>query len=129
MMTERKVRYLISESEGMIMEYLWNQEEGKTFGDITEYLNTTCQKEWKKQTINTFIRRLMEKGLIVSQNSLKRRVYYPSMSYTDYRQWEAKDFLSEFYGGSMKMFLSAFSGGGKLDEDTANELKEILGDM
>ena len=128
-MAERKVRYLISESESIIMEYLWKQEEGKTFGDITEYLNTTCQKEWKKQTINTFIRRLMEKGLIVSQNAVKRKVYYPAMSYLEYKQGEAKDFLGEFYGGSVKTFLSAFSGGGKLDEETANELKEILEEM
>ena len=34
-MAERKVKYLISESESMIMEYLWKQEEGKTFGYIT----------------------------------------------------------------------------------------------
>ncbi|MCI8899482.1 MAG: BlaI/MecI/CopY family transcriptional regulator [Lachnospiraceae bacterium] len=128
-MAERKVKYLISESESMIMEYLWKQEEGKTFGDITEYLNTTCQKDWKRQTINTFIKRLTEKGLLVSQNTVKKRVYYPAMNYTEYKQGEAKDFLGEFYGGSVKTFLSAFSGGGKLDEETANELKEMLEEM
>ena len=85
-MAERKVKYLISESESMIMEYLWKQEEGKTFGDITEYLNTTCQKDWKRQTINTFIKRLTEKGLLVSQNTVKKRVYYPAMNYTEYKQ-------------------------------------------
>ncbi len=128
-MAERKVKYLISESENMIMEYLWKQEEGRTFGDITEYLNNTCQKEWKRQTINTFIKRLTEKGLVVSQNSVKKRVYYAAMSYTEYKQGEAREFLGEFYGGSMKTFLSAFSGGGKLDEDTAKELRGILEEM
>ena len=111
------------------MDYLLNQVDGKTFGDITEYLNNNCQKDWKKQTINTFITRLTEKGLIISQNSVKKRVYYPAMSYVEYKQGEAKDFLSEFYGGSMKTLLSAFSGGGKLDEDTARELREMLEEM
>ncbi|MDE7415907.1 MAG: BlaI/MecI/CopY family transcriptional regulator [Lachnospiraceae bacterium] len=128
-MAERKIKYLISESESIIMDYLWTQECGKTFGDITEYLNNICQKDWKKQTINTFITRLTEKGLIVSQNAARKRVYYPAMSYEEYKQGEAKDFLSEFYGGSVKTFLSAFSGGGKLDEDTARELREMLEEM
>ncbi|MDE7476862.1 MAG: BlaI/MecI/CopY family transcriptional regulator [Lachnospiraceae bacterium] len=128
-MAERKVKYLISESENMIMEYLWKQEGGKTFREIVEYLNDMCQKDWRKQTINTFIKRLTDKGLIASECMGKRRVYYPAMSYTEYKQGEAKEFLQEFYDGSMYAFLSTFSGGQKLDENTASDLRKILEEL
>ena len=111
----------------MIMEYLWRQEGGKTFRELTTYLNDTCKKDWKKQTINTFIRRLIDKGLIiVSQNTGNKKVYYPAMTYTEYKQGEARDFINELYGGSMYAFLSTFSGGQKLDKNTAKELRKIL---
>ncbi|MDE6363747.1 MAG: BlaI/MecI/CopY family transcriptional regulator [Lachnospiraceae bacterium] len=125
-MSETKIKYLISESENMIMEYLWKHESGKTFRDITEYLNDICQKDWKKQTINTFIRRLIDKGLVVSQNAEHKKVYYPAMTYTEYKQGEARDFINELYDGSMYAFLSTFSGGQKLDKNTAEDLRKIL---
>lgn len=52
---KKKIKYEMSESEQMIMDYLWEHPEGKLFPEIVEYLNTTYQKEWAKQTINTFI--------------------------------------------------------------------------
>lgn len=126
-MSETKIKYLISESESMIMEYLWRQEGGKTFRELTAYLNDTCKKDWKKQTINTFIRRLIDKGLIiVSQNTGNKKVYCPAMTYTEYKQGEARDFINELYGGSMYAFLSTFSGGQKLDKNIAEELRKIL---
>ncbi len=128
-MSKEKINYLISESEYLIMEYLWNQEEGKTFGEIVTYLNDVCQKDWRKQTINTFIKRLKDKGLINTQNNIKRRIYYPSLSYVEYKQGKAKELINELYGGSMYTFLSAFSGDQKLDENTANELRKILEEL
>ena len=99
------------------------------FGYIVTYLNETCQKNWTKQTINTFIKRLKDKGLINTHNNIKKRIYYPSLSYTEYKQGEAKELINELYGGSMYTFLSAFSGGQKLDENTANELRKILEEL
>lgn len=128
-MSKEKIKYLISESEYLIMEYLWHHEEGKMFADIVTYLNETCQKNWTKQTINTFIKRLKDKGLINTHNNIKKRIYYPSLSYTEYKQGEATELINELYGGSMYTFLSAFSGGQKLDENTANELRKILEEL
>lgn len=126
-MAEKKIKYLISESENMVMEYLWKTESGRTFREIMEYLNDKCNKDWRKQTINTFIKRLTDKGLITSQQDEgKRRVYFPAMSYTEYKQGEARDFLNELYGGSMYTFVSTLSGGQKLDENTANDLRRSL---
>ena len=107
-MSKEKIKYLISESEYLIMEYLWHHEEGKMFADIVTYLNETCQKNWTKQTINTFIKRLKDKGLINTHNNIKKRIYYPSLSYTEYKQGEATELINELYGGSMYTFLSAF---------------------
>lgn len=123
---KKPVKYLISESEGIIMDYLWKHEEGKIFREIMEYLNVSCQKVWKKQTVNTFISRLTNKGLVVAKNCRGNRKYFPAMSYTEYKQGEAKNILNEFYEGSVYTFLSTMSGGQKIDSETADELRKIL---
>lgn len=128
-MAEKTVKYLISESEGKIMEYLWEQNEGKLFSEIMDYLSNKCGKNWKKQTVNTFIKRLSDKGLICSKNGKNSKIgklYYPALSYAEYKQGEAKDILDELYQGSVYRFISALSGGHKLDQDTADTLKKIL---
>lgn len=123
---KKPIKYLISDSERIIMDYLWDQEDGKMFREIMEYLNVTCQKPWKKQTVNTFINRLTNKGLVVSENCGGNKKYSPAMNYTEYKKGEAKNFLNVFYNGSVYTFLSTLSGGQKIDKDTADELKKIL---
>lgn len=125
-MKKNQIKYEMSDSENKIMEYLWNNDQGKYFNEIMEYLNVTYQKDWKKQTVNTFLKRLADKGLISSQSNGNSKIYYSAMSLEEYKKGEAESFLEEFYHGSVYTFLSALSGGKKIDEKTAEKLREML---
>lgn len=122
----KKIKYEMSESEEMIMKYLWNSQEGRYFNEIMEHLNSTYQKDWKKQTINTFIKRLIDKGLVSFEHVGGSKRYVPAINSEQYRQGEAKSFLDEFYQGSVYTFLSALSGGKSIDEKTAEKLRNML---
>lgn len=122
----KKIKYEMSESEEMIMKYLWNSQEGRYFNEIMEHLNSTYQKDWKKQTINTFIKRLIDKGLVSFENVGGSKLYVPAINREQYRQGEAKSFLDEFYQGSVYTFLSALSGGKSIDKKTAEKLRNML---
>ncbi len=122
----KKIKYEMSESEALIMEYLWESEDKRYFAEIVEYLNRELHKNWKKQTINTFIKRLCDKGLIVWDSVGRNKHYYPAVSTEEYKKGEAESFLKEFYQGSVYTFLSALSGGKKIDEKTAEELRTML---
>lgn len=116
----------MSESEHMIMLYLWENPNGKLFPEILEYLNSTYKKNWAKQTVNTFILRLTNKGLITVDKKTRQSIYYASVSEEEYLQGEAKTYLDMFYNGSLTNFISALTGGQKIDKKTANELKKLL---
>ncbi|MBQ6993804.1 MAG: BlaI/MecI/CopY family transcriptional regulator [Lachnospiraceae bacterium] len=122
----KKIKYEMSESEEMIMKYLWNSQEGRYFNEIMEHLNSTYQKDWKKQTINTFIKRLIDKGLVSFEHVGGSKRYVSAINREQYRQGEAKSFLDEFYQGSVYTFLSALSGGKSIDEKTAEKLRNML---
>ena len=120
------IKYEMSESEKMIMKYLWNSQEGRYFNEIMEHLNSTYQKDWKKQTINTFIKRLIDKGLVSFENVGGSKLYVPAINREQYRKGEAKGFLDEFYQGSVYTFLSALSGGKSIDGKTAEKLRNMM---
>ena len=51
----------VSGSEREILEYLWENPQGMKSRDMLEYFNTNKDKDWKKQTLNTFLLRLKDK--------------------------------------------------------------------
>lgn len=83
----------ISESELFIMQYLWSElEEGrpqKSFADILDHAKVLEDKAWKKQTVNTFLSRLKQKGFIEVSPTNRYQQYGAIITREEYLQ----DFL------------------------------------
>lgn len=124
----KKIKYEISESERIIMNYLWESSTPKKFADIMEYLENKEKKEWKKQTVNTFLKRLIDKGLIQDSFQGKNKLYSPSIRKVDFERGEAQNYLNACYSGSLGNFISALSGGKKIDSDFADQLRKLVED-
>lgn len=125
---ENNVRCEMSQSESLIMDFLWKNDGGKGFSEIMEYLNGELHKNWKKQTINTFIRHLIDKGLISADTSQKSRRYSAALTPTEYARGKADKILADFYDGSVEVFLSALTGGKKLSKELVDELDKMMKD-
>lgn len=125
---ENNVRCEMSQSESLIMDYLWKNDGGKGFSEIMEYLNGELHKNWKKQTINTFIRHLIDKGLISADTSQKSRRYSAALTPAEYARGKADKILADFYDGSVEVFLSALTGGKKLSRELVDELDKMMKD-
>lgn len=123
---KKQIKYEMSESEHMIMLYLWDNPNGKLFPEIFEHLNSTYEKNWTKQTVNTFILRLTDKGLITVNKKARQSTYFAAISEEEYLQGEAQTYLDMFHQGSLAKFISALTGGKKIDSKTAKELKKLL---
>lgn len=122
----KKIKYEISESERIIMNYLWESSTPKKFADIMEYLENKEKKEWKKQTVNTFLNRLIDKGLVQGSFQGRNKLYSPNIRKTDFERGEAQNYLNACYSGSLGNFISALSGGKKIDSDFADQLRKLL---
>ena len=117
--------YEMSQSESLIMKFLW-KEGAKSFVEIMTFLNEEEGKEWKKQTVNTFIKRLSDKGLIAADETGKNRVYHAAVTDVEYEKGKAEKLLHDFYGGSVYSFLSALTGGKGIDKKAADDLRAIV---
>lgn len=51
------------------------------------------KKEWKKQTVNTFLNRLIDKGLVQGSFQGRNKLYSPNIRKTDFERGETQNYL------------------------------------
>lgn len=118
----------LAPTEMEIMEFLWGRDEGILAKDLLDEMNAIRGKEWKKQTLNTYLMLLYQKGLINRISVDRRYCYEAKITKEEYEQALLKDFMDSVYGGSMSKVISAFAGIDAISEEEAEEIKKILGD-
>ena len=118
----------ISQSEKFVMDEIWKCDRMVTVSDMVSILNSKGEN-WAYQTVATFLKRLEGKGFIVSSKKSNVLYYCPLISKEEYEGLEAKNFVNNSFGGSLKKFLAAFSSDDKLSGKDLNDLKEWFKDV
>ena len=112
----------ISESEWVVMKIIWN-EPPKMLQDILSSLKHT---NWSTTTIQTYLSRLVKKGVLTTKRQGKGYLYYPAVSESDCQLAESKTFLSRVYDGSLSQMVKGFVKSGSLSQDELSELKKFI---
>ncbi len=115
------MKYSLSNTEQMIMERLWEIKKWTTGAEFWEYFNSKG-KSSKRQTVNTYLARMTEKGLLVKNGT----AYMYAFTREEYEQRRAKDILDSMYHGSLKKFVAALNGAKRLNQQEKEELKAYL---
>lgn len=114
----------LSETEMEVMQVIWERGHPMTSSELLDIFSEKKGKEWKGQTIATFLTRLVEKGVLISTKKQGRtNIYSPRISPEEYRSKEAKSFLETIYEGSVKNFLATLYDGKELTKDEVTELR------
>lgn len=116
-----KKNYNASDAELEVLEKLWDQEEGIRQSQLLA-LFAADGKEWKRQTLNTFLFRLEEKGLVTREN----RIVRPTFSRDEYHYMKMKAAIDEMYDGKLSHFMAAFVKKNTIDETEAADLIRII---
>ena len=64
----------VSDAEEIIMSVIWSNEEPMALDEIRTKANAACGKDWKPQTVSTFLTRLCKKGF--ASSAKKGRYHY-----------------------------------------------------
>lgn len=85
----------MSRSEALIMDYLWEEgTNGKMFSEFMAYLSNNTEKVWAKQTVNTFLRRLIDKGLIRTEMRGRKKCTMLRLQFQSMRRYEQDTYLT-----------------------------------
>ena len=121
-----KDKYSLTRSEKEIMELLWETGRSMSSKAILDYFNEHCGKDWKKQTLNTFLSSLFQNGFIERTSEERRYLYAPAVMEKEYKQKEAEQFIRDSYSGSFLNFVSALSGGELISWEEAEESRRLI---
>lgn len=114
----------LSSSERDIMELFWNEKDGLSFGEIINLVNQDDSNIRKKQTINTYLTRLIAKNLLIKKNGDTRlkTLYFPKYTKEEYNRKMIEKLLEENYENSLLEFIKQLSGGEYLSKEDAQKI-------
>ena len=114
----------ISDSELEIMQIIWEKGE-ITSTKIIEELKT---KKWDRNTIRTFITRLIGKKAVgISKKDGKRYTYVALINKKDYAIQKTKYFIDKLFNGSILDFLKYWiDNNPEYIEEIRETIKEII---
>ncbi len=119
-----KKKQRISNSEMLIMEYVWKTGRPVTTAEIMQNLPEGIK--WSQKTVITFLSRLIEKGILKSTRIGRAFHYEACITEQEYRNYETKQFINDVHKGSIFGFISALCDNGDLTREDIEALMRRL---
>jgi len=114
----------LPDAEFEIMQVIWANEPPVTTSEIMKLLGN--KKEWKIQSIVSFMLRLTERGFLRSEKHGKERTYFPLVNQEDYLRFETGNFMKQFHNNSFLSLVTAIYDNTALTDEDFNGLNELL---
>ncbi|MCI8788257.1 MAG: BlaI/MecI/CopY family transcriptional regulator [Lachnospiraceae bacterium] len=116
-----KVNHKITGAEREVMEVLWRYSEPVQTKELLEQMKEKG-RNWKRQTLNTLLFRLEEKGIVN-----RRRAYVQAaLSEEELLQLQTQEILDDFYGGKYGNFFAALTGRKTIDSESEALLDSLM---
>lgn len=111
----------ISKSEFEIMKVIWDFGRAVQYADVADKL-TEKNFSWKKNTVLTFLTRLVEKKLLRVKKIGRKNEYYVLVSESEYLSQQTENFLEDIYEGDVKGLITNLV---QKDLITADEIDDL----
>ena len=114
--------YKLGPVETRFADIIWNNAP-LTTGQLVKLCADTL--EWKRTTTCTVLKKLCEKGIFKTENSMVTVL----ISRAEFEGMQSQQFVEETFRGSLPAFLTAFSSRKKLSEQEIDELQRLIDSM
>ncbi|NQV38641.1 MAG: BlaI/MecI/CopY family transcriptional regulator [Candidatus Marinimicrobia bacterium] len=115
---------MLTNAEEQVMKYLWKLDKA-FFKDI---LNQFPDPKPATTTINTLLKRMIDKRFVDYKLYGNSREYFPLVKKSDYFANHINILIKNFFNNSTSQFASFFTKETNLSEDELKQLREIVDD-
>lgn len=117
----------LTDSESIIMEILW-RDGATTSSKIQEKIKDILN--WSRQTVNTYLNRLVEKGFVEIEEINKRTYnYYPIISRDEYAADRTGSILNKYYDDSLSHMVAGFIKNENISDKDLDELDRLITEL
>lgn len=121
-----KKKYSLSDTDFEIMEVIWDSGRKEIMArDILKMMNELRGKNWKIQTMTTYLGRLVTQGMLKTEPFGRKFIYQVAVTRDSYKTWYAKFVVENLYEGSPRNFLQSLSDK-KMKKKELEDLKEWI---
>nr|DAD83813.1 MAG TPA: Penicillinase repressor [Myoviridae sp. ctJfU3] len=92
----------LPECEELVMSIIWGSETPQSLKRILVDVNARYGKEWKPQTVSTFLCRLVKKGFLSTYQKGRYCYYVPQIRKEEYCESQLLRIVDLFLGGKAK---------------------------
>ena len=112
-------KYKLGEMEMAFAQIIWNNAPVSS-GELVKI----CEKElnWKKSTTYTMLKRLCQREIFENDNGTVKVL----ITKDEFKAAQSEEFIEETFGGSLPMFLTAFTKKNKLSAKEIEEIKNLI---
>lgn len=119
----------LTTSETLVMKVIWQNDEPMSIQDILQRVNSAYGKDWKTQTVSTFLSKMVKKGYLSMQRRGRYFFYELLVTEEAYSRREIAKCV-EFWGnGKIDHLLTAFSEVHELTEEERANIRELLDEL
>ena len=113
----------ISEAEYEVMKVIWSKAPINT-NEVTDSLLQAT--DWSPKTIQTLLKRLVQKGAITYEKKSRVFVYTPLVVKEDYLNQESEHFLKRFFNGNLTSLVASYMKDERISQEELEELRSLL---
>ncbi|EEO7553247.1 BlaI/MecI/CopY family transcriptional regulator [Listeria monocytogenes] len=114
----------ISKSELEVMKIIWEYGRAVQYSDVAEKLSER-EVLWKKNTILTFLTRLVEKKLLRVTKVGRKNEYYVLVSENEYLERQTETFVEDIYEGDVKGLITNLVQNNLISPDELEDLQQF----
>jgi len=113
----------ISIAEWEVLNVLWDRGTA-TAPEVYDALSG--KTAWHQKTVNTFLTRLAEKGILAIRREGKLNIYKPKLTREQCVRQESDSFLQRVFRGASGSLLAHFCEQADLSDDEIAQLRKLL---
>lgn len=123
------MREELTECELLVMKVIWGSASILSIQDITSRINQAYQKGWKKQTVSTFLSKIVKKGYLDMQRKGRTFYYYPLVTEDEYGKREITKCVDFWSDGKIGSLVASFAQVRKLTDEEKDHIRSLLDGM
>jgi BlaI family penicillinase repressor len=102
-MVDKHDRYYLTPAEKLVMRIIWLSDRELVLNEILRACNEQYGKNWKSQTVSTYLSHLVQKEYLCMERNGKYCQYKPIVTVKEYLRYDAGNF-SDYWGVDKDLF-------------------------
>lgn len=119
----------LTQGELEVMDILWSNDRDLSRTEVLPLVEARYHRNWKIQTVSTYLAHLVEKGFIEYYRKGVYFYYHVLVPQEVYKKRETRRFLDFWYDNSVDELILGLVDQSKISKETVQKLEDLINEL